>query len=325
MQGRRSYCQRFANLMTAPSAQTVQEFTASTRVIVSFGARDGGFDLTLQLRLDIMDRYGKRRVHRLPTGKFLRMESDESFCYLDAVSLEKAGGTTYTQMKVEKVVGGLKKDVGIDVFKMANPFWNKYYPQAMANAAVMIFQITQPWLASQYCLEEFAWFMIQGVNNLEVGKPVYCIFMVFEEAKDGFKLLLAQLRNGLATKAPSECMAGWAYERMCAAFKVLDPTYADVAAGRRLAMRSRFNMLIDLFTARTLDVPPGFDTLQYTDYHDANDARIDHLAKDLAPGQYAYANTFENKYGMTSTFQKVLFEMLDADLAKVGVVPVPSV
>ncbi len=311
--------------MTAPSAQTVQKFTASTRVIVSFGAREGGFELTLQLRLDIMDRYGKRQIHRLPDGKFLRVESDESFCYLDAVSLEKAGGTTYTQATEKKIVNGVEKVVPVDVFKMANPFWNKYYPQAMANAAVMIFQITPPWLNSEYCVEEFAWFMIQGVNNLQVGKPVYCIFMVFEEAKAGFNLMLNQLRNGLATKVPSECMSGWPYKRMCDAFRALNPSYADVVAGRPMLHRPRCNTLLDLFATRILNVPSGFDTLQFTDYHDDSGARISHLTKDLDPSKSAYSHTFDNKYGMTSAFQKTLFEMLDADLATVGVSPVPAV
>jgi hypothetical protein len=186
----------------------------------------------------------------------------------------------------------------------------------------MIFQITQPWMTSQYCLEEFGWFIIQSVHNLERGQPVACIFMVFEESKTAFTQLLAQLRVGLTTKQPSECITGYTYERMRQAFKALDSTYADVAAGRRVTQRAHLNALFTLMTERCLNVPPGFAGLSVTEHYDAQEQRIALAPSGAAPANSAYTHDFNFNYGMAADFMGRLFEMLDPDLARAGVFPV---
>ena len=42
---------------TPPTQRDAQKLAATTRVIVSFSGLEGGFELTMHLRLDIMDRY----------------------------------------------------------------------------------------------------------------------------------------------------------------------------------------------------------------------------------------------------------------------------
>jgi hypothetical protein len=314
--------------MTPATDLDAQKLTESTRVIVSFGAREGGFELTAQLRLDIMDRYGKRRVVRDPAGKWLRTEADDAFCYLDAITLKDASGTSYDQLKLKKKVNGVEREVAVDLNKMANPYWNTYYPAAVGNAAVMIFQITTPWLESEYCLEEFGWFIMQGLKNMEAGKEIACIFMVFPEAEAKFSQLLGQLKIGLATGIPSQCMAGNQYKRMLEGFKALDASQAQAQAAQaqaRLAVqRGMLERLFMQMGSRILPVREAFDQLSFTDYYDAQEQRIALDAQGTAPTQAAYEHQFSYKYGVVEDFQKRLFALLDADLAKAGIHPVPA-
>lgn len=311
-----------------PNDLDAQKLTETTRVIVSFGAREGGFELTAQLRLDIMDRYGKRRVVRDPAGKWLRTEADDAFCYLDAITLKDASGTSYDQLKLKKKVGGVEREVAVDLNKMANPYWNTYYPAAVGNAAVMIFQITTPWLESEYCLEEFGWFIMQGLKNMESGKEIACIFMVFPEAEAKFSELLNQLRKGLTTGIPSQCMTGNQYKRMLEGFKALDASQAQgqatQAQARLTVQRGMLERLFMQMASRILPVREAFDQLSFTDYYDANEQRIALDAQGTVPTQKQYEHTFSYKYGVVEDFQKRLFTLLDADLAKVGIHPVPG-
>jgi hypothetical protein len=309
--------------MTAPTRLDAQQLTSTTRVIVSFGARDGGFELTAQLRLDIMDRYGKRKVIRAPNGNFLHVESDEAFCYLDAITLGQARGTTYDKLQLEKTIGGVKQKVFVDLNKMANPYWDTYYPEAVANSAVMIFQITNPWLTSEYCLEELGWFMIQALKNLEMGRPVGCIFMVFEEAKAGFEGLLARLRQGLTTNVASKSLQGYPYARMMKALQAIQIPYAQAHTRLAAARRSHLNQLLTIMADRVAIVPPGgFDEIGFTDLYDDQQQRIKQDPRVQGTPQHMYSHDFSYKYGITQEFEKHLFSLLDPELAHVGIHPV---
>lgn len=311
--------------MTAPTPAKVQELTGTTRVIVSFGGMDGGFELTAQLRLDIMDRYGRRRIFRDPAGKFLSMQSDESFCYLDAVTLKNAEGTTYNQVMIEKTdITGYKSKRAVDINKMANPYWNTYYPAAVANAAVMVFQITNPWLNSEYCLEEFGWFIAQSVRNIERGQPLSCIFIVFQEAEEGFRGLLDQLRVGVATKVISNCLVGTKFKRMMEALKAIEPSYAEVAQNpAKLAMlRNSLTQIVNAMAARIAPVTSRFDPVGFTDYYDIYDERIKLGANGARPESAIYEHKFNFHYGFDEAFRMKFFELLDADLKRVNVLPV---
>lgn len=309
--------------MTAPTQLQAQQLTSTTRVIVSFGARDGGFELTAQLRLDIMDRYGKRKIIRAPNGKFLRADADESFCYLDAITLGQAPGTTYDKLKLEKTIGGVKQDVFIDLNKMANPYWDTYYPEAVANSAVMIFQVTTPWLNSEFCLEELGWFMVQAYKNLEMGRPVGCIFMVFEEAKAGFEGLLARLRQGFQSNVPGRSLQGFPYARMMRALQAIDVPYSQAhMPGLVAAQRNRLLQLVTIMTERVAMVPlGGSDDIGFTDLYDNQQQRIKQDPRVPGTPDHMYSHNFSYKYSITQAFEQHLFSLLDPELARVGIRP----
>lgn len=314
-----------------PLAEKAQQLTATTRVIVSFGARDGGFELTAQLRLEIMDRYGRRKIIRDPAGKFLRVDADEAFCYLDAVTLAKAEGTTYDRLSVDKDIQGAKRSMAIDLNKMANPYWDTYYPAAVANAAVMIFQITEPWLWSAYCLEEMAWFITQGLGNLERGKETACIFMVFPEAEKGFEELLGLLSTALKSDKPAEKLAHERFQRMLHGLSMITAANRDTtpgAFGRISGLHQRVDRLIQAMRSRIVVVPKGSaEAFGFTDYYDEQQQKIvpQNAAQiGMKPANALYEHQFLYKYSITQEFLRQIFVLLDADLAKVNIYPVPG-
>ncbi len=104
--------------------------TEKTRVLMSFGAVDGGFEFGMQLRLDIYQKFGKNA------------DADPAFCYLDAESLRVDSTTKYTY------------DLKSDKIMMENPDWDKYYESAMKYCKTMILLITKQWLTSKWCWKE---------------------------------------------------------------------------------------------------------------------------------------------------------------------------
>ena len=81
----------------------VGKYTASTRVILSFGAAYGGFEFAMQLRSDIMERAGKP------------WNDDPAAVYLDHQSLKNAPGTK------------CEWDVEHGIHKMSNAWWKDFY------------------------------------------------------------------------------------------------------------------------------------------------------------------------------------------------------
>jgi hypothetical protein len=132
------------------------DFT-KTRVVLSFGAAAGGFEFAMELRRNIMAKYGKQ---------FL---DDPTFVYLDAESLREDQATRYTW------------DDKLGIWKMSNEFWKQYYGSAMDNCQYMVFLISEPWLRSNWCWEEFNWY-----QRIITEKSVAPIFVVF---KDGGRIL----------------------------------------------------------------------------------------------------------------------------------------
>jgi hypothetical protein len=311
----------------ATLAEKAQELTKTTRVIVSFGAREGGFELTAQLRLDIMDRYGKRKIIRDPAGKFLGVQSDDAFCYLDAVTLAQAEGTSYDKLTLDnKIAADAKRKVGVDLYKMANPFWDTYYPAAVANAAVMIFQVTNVWLDSPFCLEEFGWFIVNAVKNLDSGKPSACVFVVFQESENAFAELLNKLRMGLKLSNARSTLPGEKYLRMMDALGAVQVSYADMARGgdaraRATVLQANVDRVLNMIQSRIVPVPFEYEAFSATDYYDAQERQISQLGS-AAPAGAAYTHKFNFRYGITQEFERELFRILDADLAKAGVYPV---
>ena len=311
-------------------AEQIEKLTGTTRVIVSFGARDGGFELTLQLRQDIMDRYGKRKILRDPAGNFMGVQADESFCYLDAVTLKNAEGTTYEKLKLDKKLQhNPKRAMAIDLNKMANPFWDTYYPAAVANAAVMIFQVTQPWMWSAYCLEELGWFVLQSLANLERGRETPVIFMVFGEAEKDLKKLLQTLRRALKSPDPgAELADADRFGRMLNGLMAIQEVNMDedpATFGLKMAMHQRIDRMLDAMQARIIRVPPGDPGFSFTDYYDEDERKIlpQHKVNiGRKPVNAAYEHTFNFNYSITQEFERELFKILDEDLQKVNIFPV---
>jgi hypothetical protein len=113
---------------------------------------------------------------------------------------------------------------------------------------------------------------------------------------------------------------------MLKGFASLDGPFLDAARnpGALALQRAQFNTLLTAMTDRCIHVPPGFGAIGFTDYYDAQEQRINLGASGAAPSHAAYDHRFNFNYGINEAFKNRLFELLDADLASSGVVPVPS-
>ncbi len=125
-----------------------------TRVLLSFGAAAGGFEFALQLRKDIMDKFKKTDMN------------EPRFVYVDAISLEGDTESHY------------EWDPGRGIFKMSNADWREHYLTGMRQCAYMVFLISGPWLTSNWCWDEFQWYL-QAVTE----HPVKPVFIVFKDAQ----------------------------------------------------------------------------------------------------------------------------------------------
>ncbi|MDR3640060.1 MAG: hypothetical protein P4L39_01910 [Humidesulfovibrio sp.] len=124
-----------------------------TRVLLSFGAAAGGFEFAMQLRKDIMDKYKKTE------------QTDPYFTYIDAESLRNDVETKYTW------------DQNLGIYKMSNPCWDTFYKSAMSKCDYMVFLISEPWLKSNWCWDEFNWYQM-----VLTEKSITPIFVVFKDA-----------------------------------------------------------------------------------------------------------------------------------------------
>jgi hypothetical protein len=302
-----------------------QRLTQDTRVIVSFGAREGGFELTLQLRLDIMDRYGRRRMLRDPAGKFMGFAiSDEAFCYLDAVTLAEDPMTRHPQVELNYGSEAAPNWRKVDIYKMQNPFWDVFYPKAAKNATVMVFQVTKWWMGSEYCLQELGWFLVESIQAATRGEPTPCILMVFEESKVEFAELLTQLRSGLETGNPGQKLVDAKYTRMLQALQPLLDDWAQTKAQRQVALTQvQLPRVFDYLKSRCVTVP-AYQGFGFTDLYDAQQQRIAQDPRQTAQPAHDYKYDFAFNYGFDEAFRQRFFELLDADLRKKGIAPVPG-
>lgn len=117
------------------------------KVLMSFGAVNGGFELAWDIHNEIEKKLGKDSV------------------YLDAISLKNTAGTEYNW------------DSNLGIYKMSNPDWNTFYEKAMKNSVCMIFLITNVWLESFYCWHEYEMLKKQIIDPIRpVIKPIFILF-----------------------------------------------------------------------------------------------------------------------------------------------------
>ena len=114
-----------------------------TKIILSFGAQDGGATFAQWLRLKLCER--------------LQLDTGQPEVYLDTIDLRSKGGTTLALTlpgtKEKKHTGGHSGGVAA-----LNPDWNKHYTTAMSEADVMVFVLTREWQKSPNCEQEYAQF-----------------------------------------------------------------------------------------------------------------------------------------------------------------------
>jgi hypothetical protein len=121
----------------------VAAMTGNTKVLMSWGAADGGFQYAMDLREKLMR---------------LRHWTDPCAVYLDAKSIRGFPGE-YPNPNIQGAV--------------LNTHWKEYYQAAMRNAKVMVFIATPAWLASPWCAAEHQWFdaIRDGRNHMNIRVP----------------------------------------------------------------------------------------------------------------------------------------------------------
>ena len=120
-------------------------------VVISFGARNGGFELAWDIR---------NRILQYTYGIHLT-DAWETPVYLDALSLRYDPGTTYDWNPV------------LGIYQMLNPAWEAFYRQAMAQCKYMIFIITPEWCESRWCWMEYDLYISLFRNRIE---PIFVVF-----------------------------------------------------------------------------------------------------------------------------------------------------
>ena len=109
------------------------EFTRDTKILLSFGSREGGFGFAVDLRQGLMSRRGWK---------------EPCAVYLDAVSAADHPMSTTETIHVE----------GRTVQAYRNPQWRELYQAAMQHAKAMVFIATPAWARSNFCADEYQWF-----------------------------------------------------------------------------------------------------------------------------------------------------------------------
>ena len=138
-----------------------QEFTKDTKILLSFGSRQGGFDFACNLRKELMEFRGWK---------------DPCSVYLDAISAATHPDSTTEEVEVN----------GNKVQAYRNPKWQELYQAAMMNADAMVFIVTPEWARSNYCEEEHQWFDViragKHDKRMSMTKRLPIIVIVDEDA-----------------------------------------------------------------------------------------------------------------------------------------------
>jgi hypothetical protein len=130
-------------------------YTRGTEVLMSFGAKDGGYDLAVDLRQGLMNARGW---------------TEPCAVYLDGPST-----TTLTEVN--------KKQIQFDC---GESYWKVLFKAAMLQAKAMVFVVTPQWARSHWCAQEHRWFedIRRGLNAQQTAIPHHLpiVLVGFEEA-----------------------------------------------------------------------------------------------------------------------------------------------
>lgn len=164
--------------------------------LFSFGGRQGGFELTMALRHEAYQEkgYGKGAWHHLDSDPDTEEKRRfQAAIYLDAQSASVHKATKFTPVsvnvneiskKLEKITKGKEpRYVTLDINAMSNPMWDVIYKKGVFSADSMVFLITREWLKSEYCHQEFGWFL----EAREAGHPIKGLFVLFPNTQEWFE------------------------------------------------------------------------------------------------------------------------------------------
>lgn len=138
-----------------------------TKVVLSFGARNGGIEFAHFMRARIMEKFGYKEPNDV---------------YLDCVALRQFAppSADVDPMQYSTVLEA-RDNGGVAAM---NGAWDIFYEYAMGMARVMIFVTTDEWADSYWCQKELAEFGVEnGRRRNEKREPLRGIALTFPPAQ----------------------------------------------------------------------------------------------------------------------------------------------
>lgn len=139
--------------------EEIGQIVKNTQIVLSFGSANGGFDIASKAYSIIKTRYEKQNLYTL-------YSVDDALVYLDAKTLKGKKGT--------------KTEDG----KVLNAQWKEIYLEAIRNANAMLFIITDAWLKSAWCWQEFGWYLEKKNDTSGRKKPLNVRFLFEKNARN---------------------------------------------------------------------------------------------------------------------------------------------
>ena len=137
--------------------EEIGQIVKNTQIVLSFGSANGGFDIASEAYSIIKTRYEGQNLYTL-------YSVDDALVYFDAETLKGKKGT--------------KTEDG----KVLNDQWKEIYLEAIRNANAMLFIITDAWLESPWCWQEFGWYLEKKSDTSGRKKPLNVRFLFEKNA-----------------------------------------------------------------------------------------------------------------------------------------------
>lgn len=139
--------------------EEIKQIVKNTQIVLSFGSAKRGFDIASEAYSIIKTRYEGQNLYTL-------YSVDDALVYFDAETLKGKKGT--------------KTEDG----KVLNAQWKEIYLEAIRNANAMLFIITDAWLESKWCWQEFGWYLEKKNDTSGRKKPLNVRFLLEKNADD---------------------------------------------------------------------------------------------------------------------------------------------
>lgn len=137
--------------------EEIKQIVKNTQIVLSFGSAKRGFDIASEAYSIIKTRYEGQNLYTL-------YSVDDALVYFDAETLKGKKGT--------------KTEDG----KVLNDQWKEIYLEAIRNANAMLFIITDAWLESPWCWQEFGWYLEKKNDTSGRKKPLNVRFLFEKNA-----------------------------------------------------------------------------------------------------------------------------------------------